>query len=106
MLNSLLFAVRSVAGTTGLEPATSAVTVNWKRVTYRNQEARMARFGSLRHPWQHLMYPYRTYDLCPVDLCPNPFSPYCQQKSWVPNGFHQPSGFAKVPLRSVRVFGN
>jgi len=26
-----------VAGTTGLEPATSAVTVNLQRVSYRNQ---------------------------------------------------------------------
>jgi hypothetical protein len=31
----------------------------------------MARFGSLRYPWQRLLYPYRTHDLCPVDLCPS-----------------------------------
>jgi hypothetical protein len=39
-----------MAGTTGLEPATSAVTVNQKLVTRCNQEARMARFGSLSNP--------------------------------------------------------
>jgi len=46
-----------MAGTTGLEPATSAVTANRKPVTYRNQEARMARFSSLRYPWQPLLCP-------------------------------------------------
>jgi hypothetical protein len=30
----------------------------------------MARFGSLRHARQRLLYPYRTHDLCPIDLCP------------------------------------
>jgi hypothetical protein len=35
----------------------------------------MARFGSLRHPWQRLLYPYRTHDLCPVDLCPRVAEP-------------------------------
>ncbi len=59
-----------MAGTTGLEPATSAVTANRKRVTYRNQEARMARFSSLRHPWQRLLDPYRPCDLCLADLFP------------------------------------
>lgn len=31
----------------------------------------MARFGSLRHPWQRLLDPYWTHDLCPLNLCPN-----------------------------------
>src|SRR5579884_525750 len=59
-----------MAGTTGLEPATSAVTVNRECVTYSNQEARMARFSSLRHPWERLLWTYCAHDLCPVDLCP------------------------------------
>jgi len=30
----------------------------------------MASFGALRYPWQPLLDPYRTPDLCPVNLCP------------------------------------
>ena len=62
--------MKRMAGTTGLEPATSAVTVNRECVTYRNQEARMARFSSLRPPWERLLWTYCAHDLCPVDLCP------------------------------------
>jgi hypothetical protein len=59
-----------MAGTTGLEPATSAVTASWKAVTYRNQGERMATFGALRHSEELLLDPYWTLDLCPVNLCP------------------------------------
>ena len=47
-----------MAGTTGLEPATSAVTVSVKLVTLSNQTARMAPFDALRHPWECLLCPY------------------------------------------------
>ncbi len=30
----------------------------------------MARFSSLRHPWERLLWTYCAHDLCPVDLCP------------------------------------
>jgi len=53
-LSSLL----CMAGTTGLEPATSAVTVSVKLVTLSNQTARMAPFDALRHPWERLLCPY------------------------------------------------
>jgi hypothetical protein len=43
--------LESMAGTTGLEPATSAVTAERKRVTYWNQGERMAPFSSLRNAW-------------------------------------------------------
>ena len=39
-----------MAGTTGLEPATSAVTAERKLVTYWNQGERMAPFSALRNP--------------------------------------------------------
>jgi hypothetical protein len=48
---------QTVLETTRLEPALSAVTVNLKHVTHLNQEARMARFSSLRHPWHPLLCP-------------------------------------------------
>jgi hypothetical protein len=54
-----------------LEPATSAVTANQKPVTYWNQGERMAPFSALRNDWEPLLHPYRTHDLCPVNLCPN-----------------------------------
>jgi hypothetical protein len=60
-----------VAGTTGLEPATSAVTAKRKVVTYRKQASRMASFGAVRNDWEPLSNPYQTHDLCPVNLCPN-----------------------------------
>ena len=44
----------SMAGTTGLEPATSAVTANQKPVTYWNQGERMAPFSALRNDWEPL----------------------------------------------------
>ena len=63
--------LESMAGTTGLEPATSAVTAERKLVTYWNQGERMAPFSALRNPWKPLVCPYRARDLCPVDLCLN-----------------------------------
>ena len=60
-----------VAGTTGLEPATSAVTAKRKVVTYRKQASRMASFGAVRNDREPLSNPYQTHDLCPLDLCPN-----------------------------------
>ena len=51
-----------MAGTTGLEPATSAVTVSVKLVTLSNQTARMAPFDALRHPWERLLCPYCARD--------------------------------------------
>jgi hypothetical protein len=40
-----------MAGTTGLEPATSAVTAQRKVVTNRKQASRMAPFGAPRYTW-------------------------------------------------------
>jgi len=60
-----------MAGTTGLEPATSAVTAHGKVVTNRKQASRMAPFGAQRHGWEPLMCPYCTHVLCPNDLCRN-----------------------------------
>ena len=31
----------------------------------------MATLGALRPPWHPLLHPYRTYVLCPPNLCPN-----------------------------------
>ena len=59
-----------MAETTGLEPATSAVTAKRKVVTYRKQASRMASFGAVRYDREPLSNPYQTHDLCPVDLCP------------------------------------
>ncbi len=47
-----------MAGTTGLEPATSAVTVSLKPVTYRNAGQWMAPFGAKRHTEEPLLWPY------------------------------------------------
>ena len=57
-----------MAGTTGLAPATSAVTAKRKVVTYRKQAARMASFGAVRNDREPLSNPYQTHDLCPVNL--------------------------------------
>jgi hypothetical protein len=49
-----------MAGTTGLEPATSAVTDPRWSVTHRNQKARMANFGALgalRNAYRTLIEP-------------------------------------------------
>jgi hypothetical protein len=62
---------RIMAGTTGLEPATSAVTVKRKRVTNRKQGATDDSFSALRNPSEFLLHPYQTHDLCPDDLCPS-----------------------------------
>src|SRR5260370_39286733 len=59
------------AGTTGLEPATSAVTAKRKVVTYRNHASRMASFGAVRYDREPLSNPYQSHDLCPVNLCPD-----------------------------------
>jgi hypothetical protein len=48
----------------------SAVTANWKAVNYWNQAERMAPFSALRNGREPLLHPYRTHDLCPVNLCP------------------------------------
>ncbi len=48
---------RFMAGTTGLEPATSAVTASHPTVTCWNQEARMATQSALSNPWQPLLHP-------------------------------------------------
>jgi len=42
--------------------ATLAVTVSRKRVTRRNQTARMALSGALRNPWERLLCPYCAFD--------------------------------------------
>jgi hypothetical protein len=47
----ILKSLESMAGTTGLEPATSAVTAERKLVTYWNQGERMAPFSALRNQW-------------------------------------------------------
>ena len=60
-----------MGGTTGLEPATSAVTAKRKVVTYRKQASRMASIGAVRNDREPLSNPYQTHDLCPVNLCPN-----------------------------------
>jgi hypothetical protein len=46
-----------VAGTTGLEPATSAVTVSLKPVTYRNAGQWVAPIGPKRHTEEPLLCP-------------------------------------------------
>jgi hypothetical protein len=46
-----------MAGTTGLEPATSAVTAKRKRVTNRKQGATDDTFSALRSQWELLLHP-------------------------------------------------
>jgi hypothetical protein len=46
-----------MAGTTGLEPATSAVTVSQNPVTYRNNGQWMAPFSAIRHTEEQLLWP-------------------------------------------------
>jgi hypothetical protein len=61
-----------MAGTTGLEPATSAVTVSLKPVTYRNNGQWMAPFSANRHTEEQLLWPYCVLDfdlIYPLDLC-------------------------------------
>ena len=48
---------RFMAGTTGLEPATSAVTVSLKPVTYRNAGQWVAPIGPKRHTEESLLCP-------------------------------------------------
>jgi hypothetical protein len=61
-----------MAGTTGLEPATSAVTVSQNPVTYRNNGQWMAPFSAIRHTKEQLSWPYCAHDfdlIYPLDLC-------------------------------------
>jgi hypothetical protein len=46
-----------MAGTTGLEPATSAVTVSQNPITYRNNGQWMAPFSANRHTGEQLLWP-------------------------------------------------
>jgi len=46
-----------MAGTTGLEPATSAVTVQQPEVTSCNFTAPIATLGALRNPLEVLLHP-------------------------------------------------
>src|SRR5580692_7448565 len=54
-----------MAGTTGLEPATSAVTAKRKVVTYRNKRHGWLLFGAVRCDREPLSNPYQTHDLLP-----------------------------------------
>ena len=54
--------VECMAGTTGLEPATSAVTVSQNPVTYRNNGQWMAPFSADRNTEEQLLCPYRALD--------------------------------------------
>jgi hypothetical protein len=82
-----------MAGTTGLEPATSAVTVNRNPVTYSNNGQWMAPFSANRHTKEQLSWPYRALDfdlIYPQDLCRPAalvalFRPFlCPRKAEVP----------------------
>ena len=61
-----------MAGTTELEPATSAVT---EGRNLQKKAPRMASFGALRHDQEPLSNPYLTRDLCRTDFCPNKILP-------------------------------
>ena len=50
-------ALECMAGTTGLEPATSAVTVSLKPVTYRNAGQWVAPIGPKRYTEELLLCP-------------------------------------------------
>jgi hypothetical protein len=64
-------------------------------------------FSALRHPWEHLLHPYRTHVLCPLDLCLLPTSAprlrkppslVCRERA-VGRGFSNTSRFPKsAPL--------
>jgi dihydrodipicolinate reductase len=56
--HSILSALECVAGTTGLEPATSAVTEHQKFVTNCKQGATAGTFGALRNGEKPLLHPY------------------------------------------------
>jgi len=75
-----------MAGTTGLEPATSAVTAKRNVVTYRKQASRMASFGAVRNDQEPLSNPYQTHDLCSVNLCPNLCPNLCLEPSKIKTG--------------------
>jgi hypothetical protein len=66
-----LFRKGFMAETTGLEPATSAVTAKRKIVTNGKQTSRMASFGAVRNDQIRLLNPQWTRVLCPVNLCPD-----------------------------------
>ncbi len=46
-----------MAGTTGLEPATSAVTGQRSRLDYWKYTARIAQISAVRNPWEVLLSP-------------------------------------------------
>jgi hypothetical protein len=61
-----------VAGTTGLEPATSAVTVSLKPVTYRNNGQWVAPLDPKRNVEESILWPYCAHIVGPIcyrDLC-------------------------------------
>ena len=61
-----------MAGTTGLEPATSAVTVSQNPVTCWNNKQRMAPIRAIRHTKEPLLCPYCVLifdSKSPRDLC-------------------------------------
>jgi len=47
----------------------------------------MAPFSALRNSWQPLLHPYRTLDLCPVNLCPRGRGQNERLKRPKPTGF-------------------
>ena len=55
-----LNALERMAGTTGLEPAASAVTGQRCKVTSCNFTAPIATFGALRNPEEFLLHPNST----------------------------------------------
>ena len=61
-----------MAGTTGLEPATSAVTGHPEGVSDCKQGATAGTFGALGSSWEALLDPYWTHVLCRNDLCRRP----------------------------------
>jgi len=50
-----------MAGTTGLEPAASAVTAYVSKVTIRKSTASIASFGALSNAWKVLLHPHCTH---------------------------------------------
>ena len=64
--------VEYVAGTTGLEPATSAVTAKRKPVTIRNKTPRMAIFGANRDGQEQIIGPLMDPRPLPCSPLPRP----------------------------------
>ena len=78
--NRGMTAGKCMAGTTGLEPATSAVTVHRKVVTYKKLGVTDGFFGRLRHPSGTLIGPLS-------DLRPLPCKPLPDAGTWVDERF-------------------